>query len=198
MNAKRFSLVSVLVIAVLIVGFLACAQSPDAPRGDGRPFGMTFGGGGAMTANDKSVYVVQGNTLSQFRADGLALVKRVELESPRSAFVQPSGNSAFPPQGGRTDLAMMWSNGRAVGKGPVKLKTFPLRADDLGSICPAGLMVHGHVTPSNHLGLAPKEWNVPPDRYDVLAPADGFIVSVQRAGKGNPDPGVRNLRYTGE
>jgi hypothetical protein len=40
--------------------------------------------------------------------------------------------------------------------------------------------------------------DVPPDHYDVIAPADGKIVSIQRSPKGNPDPSVRRMRFTGE
>ena len=92
----------------------------------------------------------------------------------------------------------MWSRGRAEGRGPVRIKTFPLRVDEIGRIAPLGAMVHGHVTPSHHLGISPVDPDVPPDHYDVLAPADGYIVSIQRSPKGNPDPGVRGRRYTGE
>jgi hypothetical protein len=110
------------------------------------------------------------------------------------------GNQRFTPAlaaDGTVDLAMLWSQGRAVGKGPVKLKTFPLRLDDIGSIMPMGGMIHGHVTPSQHLGISPRQRDVPTDRYDVLAPADGFIVQVQRSGGNNPDPGVRGLVHQG-
>jgi len=78
----------------------------------------------------------------------------------------------------------------SLGDGPVKFSHFPMRLDDIGSICPMGLMVGGHVTPSDHLGIAPKVLNVDLDRYDVLAMADGVIVEVQRAPRGNPDPAV--------
>jgi hypothetical protein len=85
----------------------------------------------------------------------------------------------------------MWSRGQATGKGPVSLKCFPMRVEDLRSVIPMGMMVHGHVTPSDHLSLQPKDGGAPSDRYDVLAPADGFIVDIHRPPAGNPDPGVR-------
>lgn len=88
--------------------------------------------------------------------------------------------------------------GTALPSASVTLTTFPLRTEDIGRISPLGAMVHGHVTPSNHLGISPVDPDVPPDHYDVLAPADGLIVCVQRSPKGNPDPGVRGRRYTGE
>jgi hypothetical protein len=111
--------------------------------------------------------------------------------------VSASTDAALGQPSRKPDLAMYWSGGRAVGRGPVTLTNFPLRVEDIASICPMGLMVGGHVTPSNHLGVAQKDRNAAPDRYDVLAIADGFIVQVQRAPGGNPDPSVRGQR-TGE
>ena len=76
-------------------------------------------------------------------------------------------------------LQMQWSRGKAEGKGPVKLVTFPLRLDDIAYIRPLGLMAGGHVTPSDHLYLFPKESKGRESLYDVLAVADGHIVVLQ-------------------
>ena len=76
-------------------------------------------------------------------------------------------------------LNQMWSQGRAEGKGPVKLKTFPLRAEDISKINPMGMMASGHTTPNDHLYLVAHE---SPDKgklYDVLAVADGHVVTIQ-------------------
>jgi len=100
------------------------------------------------------------------------------------------------PSSHATLLNQMWSRGQAAGKGPVRLKTFPLRAEDLRSVIPMGMMVHGHVIPSDHLSLQPKDRDASSDRYEVLAPADGFIVDIHRPPAGNPDPGVRS--YSGD
>lgn len=188
-----------LAAVVVMVVLCAFAQSPERGREGEPPRGafMGWNGGAAMAASKEFVYVVRGNQLLQFRADTLELVKRVELETSRPSAESFAGRGVFQ-QGGKVDLAMMWSQGRAVGKGPVRLKTFPLRVEDIGGISPMGLMVGGHVTPSDHLGIMPKNSNVPPDHYDVLAPADGFIVMIQRVPKGNPDPAVRGRQYTGE
>jgi len=78
----------------------------------------------------------------------------------------------------------------------MRLRTFPLRVEDIQAVIPMGMMVHGHVTPSDHLSLQPKDRNAPSDRYEVLAPADGFIVDIHRPPSGNPDPGVRS--YSGD
>lgn len=97
---------------------------------------------------------------------------------------------------GMLTLNQLWSRGRAEGKGPVKLSHLPIREEDIGSIGPLGMMVHGHVTPSDHLGVAPKDPAAPKAHYPVVAPANGFIVDLQRPPTGNPDPGVRN--YSGD
>lgn len=94
-------------------------------------------------------------------------------------------------------INQMWSRGQAKGEGPVKLQSFPLRLDDIGSIIPLGNMQSGHVTPSDHIYLVPKGALKPfqgnqhngqgrrvDDRdfsrlYDVVAVADGFVVMLQ-------------------
>lgn len=90
-------------------------------------------------------------------------------------------------------LQTQWSRGKAEGKGPVKLTTFPLRLEDIGHMRPLGMMASGHVTPSDHLYLIPKEPKEKGTRYDVLAVADGHIVVLQwrpNPKGGQPDPTV--------
>lgn len=101
-----------------------------------------------------------------------------------------------PRTDGKLELNELWSRGRAEGKAPVKLSHLPFREEDIGSIGPLGMMVHGHVTPSDHLGVSPKDHAAPKGHYPILAPANGFIVDLQRPPTGNPDPGVRN--YAGD
>lgn len=74
-------------------------------------------------------------------------------------------------------LNRMWSRGQAAGTGPVRLANFPLRVADISHINPMGMMASGHTTPTDHLYLVAKE---PKEKlHDVLAVADGFIVSLQ-------------------
>jgi hypothetical protein len=87
-------------------------------------------------------------------------------------------------------LNQMWSQGRAIGREPVRLMNFPLRLEEIGTILPMGLTASGHVTPSDHLYLVPREGPDPKQRRDVLAVADGFLVVIQWRPKGNPDPTV--------
>lgn len=77
-------------------------------------------------------------------------------------------------------LNRMWSRGQAEGRGPVKLKSFPLRVEDISHINPMGAMASGHVTPNDHLSLVGKE---PKTRlYDVLAVAAGQVIGKVRGG----------------
>ncbi|MBM3561025.1 MAG: hypothetical protein FJX53_14350, partial [Alphaproteobacteria bacterium] len=99
-------------------------------------------------------------------------------------------------RGGSETLNQLWSRGRAEVSGPVRLSHLPLRADDIGSISPLGMMIHGHVTPSDHLSIQPKDRNAPKAHYPIVAPADGFIVDLHHPQAGNPDPGIR--AYAGD
>ncbi len=91
------------------------------------------------------------------------------------------GNQRFGPTSrpdGTLDLAMLWSQGRAVGKGPVRFTHSPMRWEDIKTIVPYGLMVGGHVCPIDHGYFFPKELQPGQPHFEVSAPADGFIVVV--------------------
>ncbi|MEW6161010.1 MAG: hypothetical protein AB1813_26570, partial [Verrucomicrobiota bacterium] len=70
----------------------------------------------------------------------------------------------------------------------------PLRIEDIQKILPMGLMVGAHVTPSDHQYYVLKEMDSDRFRYDVFAPADGFVVMVQHrvAMQGNDGPKERD------
>jgi hypothetical protein len=68
-------------------------------------------------------------------------------------------------------LQMQWSRGKAEGKGPVKLATFPLRVEDISHINPMGMMASGHTVPTDHLYLVARETRDRNRLYDVLATA---------------------------
>ncbi len=110
------------------------------------------------------------------------------------SLLQAQGDSR--PKTADHTLNQLWSRGRAVGKGPVKLKHVPLREEDIGSIAPLGMMLHAHVTPSDHLSIQPKDRRAAKGHYPIVAPAAGFIVDLHRPPSGNPDPGVR--QYAGD
>ncbi|MBI5759887.1 MAG: hypothetical protein HZA46_15315 [Planctomycetales bacterium] len=100
-----------------------------------------------------------------------------------------------PAKSAAEQLNRQWSHGRAEGRGPVKLVTFPLRVEDISYINPMGMMASGHTTPTDHLYLVAKESPDKDKLYDVLAVADGRVVVIQwrpnPTGK-QPDPTVFN------
>lgn len=111
-----------------------------------------------------------------------------EHESPGAS------QSASPPSPAASTaelLNRMWSRGRATGSQLVRLKTFPLGVTDISHINPMGMMASGHTTPNDHLYLVAKEPKT--GLHDVLAVADGFVVSLQwrpNPSGGQPDPTV--------
>lgn len=104
-------------------------------------------------------------------------------QRPQSPLNQPgprgpqSFNAPTRPDG-LTDWAAMWSRGQAVGKGPVRFTHSPMRVADIERIVPYGLMVGGHVCPIDHGYFFPKPVAPSGEHYDVLSPADGFIVVI--------------------
>ena len=85
------------------------------------------------------------------------------------------------------DLARMWSNGKCESSRATKLKTSPIDVNNLSFIFPMGKMASAHVTPVDHqywipvgvksLGGLTDE----PDKYEIFALADGYIVSVEHS-----------------
>ena len=65
------------------------------------------------------------------------------------------------------------------GEGTVQLSS-PMKYEDIGIVIPMGVMVGGHVTPIDHMYFQPIVFHSPPDSYDVVADADGVIVSIGR------------------
>jgi hypothetical protein len=90
----------------------------------------------------------------------------------------PSGNSN---QGNRTDrqLSDFAADYKDVCKDrEVSFDNAPLAMDTLGYIIPMGQMSDGHVTPTDHVYLAPAVQSVPDNTYDVFMPAKGTVVAV--------------------
>ena len=65
----------------------------------------------------------------------------------------------------------------------VKFTFPPRRFEDIEMIEPIGMMIGGHVTPIDHQYYYPPGWKPEPeveDLRDVLAPADGTVINIQR------------------
>src|SRR6266849_127766 len=71
------------------------------------------------------------------------------------------------------------AGGNCSGSGSVTLSVSPMKAEDISSIIPYGWMTNQHVTPIDHQYFAPINWDSQRDSYDVRAPADGHIVSIE-------------------
>lgn len=91
--------------------------------------------------------------------------------------IRPTAESSTRADG-TLDLAMLWSQGRAKGKGPVRFTHSPMRLADIEKLSPYGLMVGGHVCPIDHGYFYPKSLKPGQEHFDVMAPADGFIVVI--------------------
>ncbi len=88
--------------------------------------------------------------------------------SPSNAQIKNISTERFP-----------WTDGNCTGTGPVTFTAPPMHPKDIGTILPMGLVVDAHVTPIDHQYYSPIVFNSAPDRYDVMAPADGTIVAIQ-------------------
>jgi len=76
-------------------------------------------------------------------------------------------------------VSQQLSNGYCSGIGSKKLGSAPFHKADLGVVIPYGLMVQAHVTPIDHQYYYPINARAPRDTYDVLAPGDGTISSIE-------------------
>lgn len=77
-----------------------------------------------------------------------------------------------------TDWSKFWSQGKAQGKGPVPFTSLPMRLEDIDTFVPYGLMVGGHVCPIDHCYFCPKPLREGQPHFNVLSPANGFIVVI--------------------
>jgi hypothetical protein len=68
-----------------------------------------------------------------------------------------------------------------------------MNPSDLSTILPYGLVAGGHVTPVDHQYFLGKDQKAAPNTYDVLAPSDGTLVTVEVRPKGNGIYDVRGV-----
>ena len=91
-------------------------------------------------------------------------------------FLKNSGINVLGRLGGGSGFASEYS---CVDR-DVKFTSPPLKMEELGYIRPLGAMLDGHVTPTDHVYVAPIKHDVPDNTYPVLMPADGTVVEVGR------------------
>lgn len=85
------------------------------------------------------------------------------------------------------------SKNNCEGEGSKKLGSAPMRPSDLSTILPYGLVAGGHVTAIDHQYFLGKDQKALPNTYDVLAPSDGTLVTVEVRPKGNNTYDVRGV-----
>jgi hypothetical protein len=88
---------------------------------------------------------------------------------------------------------MYLSGGACEGTGSKKLGSAPMKTSDLSIIEPYGLVAGGHVTPVDHQYYWGKDQKAAPNTYDVLAPGDGTLVSVEVRTKPTGPADVRGV-----
>lgn len=76
------------------------------------------------------------------------------------------------------------SKNNCSGEGSKKLGSGPMRPADISIVEPMGLVAGGHVTPVDHEYYYAKNQAAAKSTYDVLAPADGTLVTVEVRPKG--------------
>ena len=100
------------------------------------------------------------------------------------------------------DIGISWSAGKCRGQGPATLTWLPLDLDNVDFFIPLGTMdpKSGHVLPANHSYFFFREKEVAwPPPFKVRAPADGYVVRIQRqeykgtAAGSDQDPGDYNI-----
>jgi hypothetical protein len=79
------------------------------------------------------------------------------------------------------------------GEGSKMLGSGPMKPADIGVIEPMGLVAGGHVTPVDHQYYYGKDPKAAKSTYDVLAPGDGKLVTVEVRPKGAGGYDVRGV-----
>lgn len=85
------------------------------------------------------------------------------------------------------------SGGSCQGTGSKKLGSAPMNVTDLSIIEPYGLVAGGHVTPVDHQYYWGKIQRAAANTYDVLAPGDGNLVSIEVRPKATGPADVRGV-----
>lgn len=99
-------------------------------------------------------------------------------------------------------LDRIFSRGRCEGSGTKVFTAAPMRPEDTDLVVPLGHMVKGHVTPIDHQYFSPTGFlSNPKNEVPIFAPADGYIVMVNRYGETQVEGDARDgydlfLEYT--
>ncbi|MDZ4260402.1 MAG: peptidoglycan-binding domain-containing protein [Candidatus Sungbacteria bacterium] len=163
----------------MITGFFG-AKTEEAVKRFQKKYGIEQTGtvGPKTRAKLNQLYVYSSSPVPQKK-----LATPSQSVAPASASVQKSSSPYPPPlllSISSNALSQEFSAGKCEGKGPVVLTSPPIKMADTVYILPMGFMSGSHVTPVDHFYFHTSHKNT--GRYDVLAPADGYMVSVEKVG----------------
>ena len=106
--------------------------------------------------------------------------------------IDPGTNSA-QFSNDATERGKYLSKNNCEGTGSKKLGSAPMHPSDISTILPYGLVAGGHVTPVDHQYFWGKNQKAAPNTYDVLAPSDGTLVTVEVRPKATGPADVRGV-----
>ncbi len=161
--------------------------------------------GGNLLQGNAQVVQVSGVTELKFAAGSTSHGGELPVRANRARLevdgVDATRRLAIDPGVAETreTLKQFWGGAAAVGSGAVRLTHPPMALADVDTILPLGLMAGEHVTPVDHIYLAPLEWEKPPGTYAVSAVATGTIVETSYRPGDNGKAGVYRvvLEHTG-
>ncbi len=122
-----------------------------------------------------AVVLVGGGALAVMMVTGHSPIKDLKQGN------LPSKNAAGQTVTYDKQASVQLTSGKCEGVGSVPI-TAPMPIAQIGSIQPYGLMVGGHVTPVDHQYYIGLDGRALRDTYDVVAPADGWLVAIQHRG----------------
>jgi hypothetical protein len=172
------------------------AALPQLPIDESNHGAGTFTGtGGAASSNKKKKIIIIAAVLVVLIAGGaFACMQLIKDKTPKGPFgVGQLGDKSEANQFS-TDPAekgKYLSFNNCKGTGSKQLGSGPMRPADIGVIEPYGLVAGGHVTPVDHQYYYGKDQKAAASTYDVLAPADGTIVSVEARPRGGSNADFR-------
>ncbi|HKX24494.1 MAG TPA: hypothetical protein VJM46_04600 [Candidatus Saccharimonadales bacterium] len=144
-------------------------SSSNAPQESKKP-------GSSLWARKKKLILTIAAVVVVFAAGfGVALML-TRKDSPKASNTNNSNQGGQRTDTPLSDFAAAYKD--VCKEREVSFENAPLAMDKLGYIIPMGQMSDGHVTPTDHVYLAPAVQSVPDNTYDVFMPAKGTVVAV--------------------
>lgn len=132
--------------------------------------------GSSLWARKKKLILTIAAVAVVFIAGFVAALMVMRKDSPTASTNNNSNQGSQKTDTPLSDFASAYKD--VCKEREVSFENAPLAMDKLGYIIPMGQMSDGHVTPTDHVYLAPAVQSVPDNTYDVYMPAKGTVVSV--------------------